>query len=393
MRQSICRSTNLNALAPLAKYARNPIRLRYHKLRLDLASHVRWERSFTRYGIDSRQWRGLSRIPPPRSIKFSNFFNVAEANDCIAVLDSSWVRPACFQAFNEAKRSGLRIVTMIHDLIPIGHPVLVPDGSEATFRGFLRESLNFSSIYVTNSKATRVDVLAFLREMGRQLEVKAVPLARQANILNGRNDTSRAIRQEVRSIPHTPYALFVGTLETRKNLWRLAQSWDLLRRRAPDIAPRLVLAGGSGWCNDPFDDFFEKTGGLGGWISVVDRPNESELDYLYRHCQFCVQVSLAEGWGLPVGEALSYGKTCVVSALDALREVGGDLVECCDQESIESISQACSKLIGPSPRRRELEERISQVKLRTWDDVAIDLIAAIESHGEAENPVKIVKSA
>lgn len=376
MKQIIYCSNISNIPVPLAKYATRPFKLRYHKLRLDLASLARWEKPFKRYGIHSRQWRELPQNPTPRSPKFTPFFSVAQAGDRLVILDASWVQPASFDAFKEAQRSGLFVATMIHDLIPIRHPRLVPRDSDSYFREFLRQSLEFSSMYLTNSEATRVDVLEYLGELGRQMEVKAVPLARQANIQKS-NDAPEALSQHVHSIPHIPYALFVGTLETRKNLWRLAQAWDLLRRLAPGAAPRLVLAGGSGWHNHPFDEFFDNSGGLGGWISVVDRPNEAELDYLYRHCQFCVQVSLAEGWGLPVGEALSYGKTCVVSASGALREVGGDLVEYCDQESVESISQACAKLIGPSPRRRELEDRIAQTQLRTWNEVAHDLITAI----------------
>jgi len=128
-----------------------------------------------------------------------------------------------------------------------------------------------------------------------------------------------------------------------------------------------------------FDALLQATGNIFGWVEVVECPTDAELATLYRKCQFLVMPSLYEGWGLPVGEALSYGKTAVVSGTSSLPEVGEDLVEYCDPVSIDSIMEACLRLIENPTYRAHLEQRIKETHLRGWEDVASELVAAI--HG------------
>jgi glycosyltransferase involved in cell wall biosynthesis len=119
------------------------------------------------------------------------------------------------------------------------------------------------------------------------------------------------------------------------------------------------------------------TGNIGGWVEIVKGPSDRELAYLYKNCEFLAMPSLYEGWGLPVGEALSYGKTAVVSNTSSLPEVGLDLVEYCDPTSIDSIAEACLRLIADPDRRLALEQKIRESTLRSWDDVARDLVSAV----------------
>lgn len=276
----------------------------------------------------------------------------------------------------------MSVATLLHDLFPLTRPDLVPPGGAHRFRQHLDHSIALSDFLFANSIATAEELRRYKARSGLAKPLVALRLVQQAacppDLVEG---ATVALSPGVSSLPHLPYALFVGTLETRKNLWRLAQAWDVLRRSTRGDAPRLVLAGGKGWNNDPFDDFHAATGGLDGWISIVAHPTEADLAHLYRHCSFFVQVSLAEGWGLPVGEGLSYGKTGVVARGTALPEVGGDLVEYCDPTSIASIAEACGRLATDPAHRRALEARIAATRLRGWDDVAADLLAALPGPG------------
>jgi glycosyltransferase involved in cell wall biosynthesis len=121
----------------------------------------------------------------------------------------------------------------------------------------------------------------------------------------------------------------------------------------------------------------QATGRLGGWVEIAERPSDDTLAYLYRNCLFTVTVSFYEGWGLPIGESLAYGKTAVVSNSSAMPEVGGNMVEYCDPHSMDSIKDACLRLIDNPDYRKELEERIANAHLRSWDDVARDMLEAI----------------
>jgi len=252
--------------------------------------------------------------------------------------------------------------------------------------------MDYTSRYLANSQATAADLRAFLSAHGADTPIDVMPLAQSRLALPGEADARpapagpfpsverrRSLSDAVASLSARPYVLSVGTLEIRKNLWALAQVWNRLRADPGLDLPRLVLAGRPGWLNEDFERLMAATGNLGGWVRVLHGPSDAELDHLYRNCLFTVCVSLKEGWGLPIGEGLGYGKTGVVSGVSSMPEVGGNLVEYCDPTSLSSIEAACRRLVADTDRRAELEGRIAAARLRSWDDVADDLVAAIEA--------------
>jgi glycosyltransferase involved in cell wall biosynthesis len=186
-----------------------------------------------------------------------------------------------------------------------------------------------------------------------------------------------SLDERLQAITSYPYVLCVGTIESRKNVWRLATAWDRLSRMEGISLPKLVFAGRPGYMKHDLDALLAATGRIRGWVDIIETPSDAELIHLYRNCLFLAMPSLYEGWGLPVGEALSYGKTAVVSNTSSLPEVGGDLVEYCDPTSIDSIAAACLRLVTDPAHRESLEARIALTRLRSWDDVAADLVKAI----------------
>jgi glycosyltransferase involved in cell wall biosynthesis len=99
---------------------------------------------------------------------------------------------------------------------------------------------------------------------------------------------------------------------------------------------------------------------------------------------FTAMVSFYEGWGLPIGEGLSFGKTAVVAANSSMPEVGGDMVEYCDAHSIDSIYEACRKLIAEPEHREALEAKIAATRLRDWGDVTADFVEALTTGPHAD---------
>jgi glycosyltransferase involved in cell wall biosynthesis len=186
------------------------------------------------------------------------------------------------------------------------------------------------------------------------------------------------MNDEVRAMLKWPYVLCVGTMDIRKNLWALSQVWQRLSQNRDITLPKLVFAGRRGSFNEDFNRLMQATGNLGGWVEIFNTASDSDLDFLYRNCLFTVMPSFYEGWGLPIGESLSYGKTGVVSQASSMPEVGLDLVEYCDPADMSSIEAACLKLIADPAHRAALEARIAQTRLRSWADVSRDLTEVLE---------------
>ena len=110
-------------------------------------------------------------------------------------------------------------------------------------------------------------------------------------------------------------------------------------------------------------------------------PGDRELTWLYQSCLFTAYVSLAEGWGLPIGESLWLGKTCLASGTTSMPEVGGNDVVYVDPTSIDEIAVGLGRLLDEEGLAQRLASQIDRSRLRTWRDVGRDLAAALTPYG------------
>lgn len=129
-------------------------------------------------------------------------------------------------------------------------------------------------------------------------------------------------------LPESPYALYVSTIEPRKNHRLLFYLWKrLLDRHPTDAVPDLVLLGKQGWQSDDFVSELSNAAFLGGKIRWIAEADDALLAQAYQRCAFTVFPSFYEGYGLPVAESLGFGKPCIASDQASIPEVGGDLVD------------------------------------------------------------------
>lgn len=123
------------------------------------------------------------------------------------------------------------------------------------------------------------------------------------------------------------FIMTVGTLEPRKNHEMLYKAYvTLLNSSGEKGLPQMLFIGKKGWKSNDFLANFEADPRIKGRILILS-PSDEELDTLYRHCRFTLLPSFYEGWSLTLPESLSYGKFCLTSDVDPLRETGRDLVE------------------------------------------------------------------
>lgn len=123
------------------------------------------------------------------------------------------------------------------------------------------------------------------------------------------------------------FIMTVGTIEPRKNHEMLYKAYvTLLGQHDHGKIPQLVMVGKRGWKTKDFLDTLVADLRIKDKIIMLTASDE-ELDVLYRHCQFTLLPSFYEGWSLTLPESLGYGKFCLTSDVDPLRETGRDLVE------------------------------------------------------------------
>jgi len=374
----------------LEKYRDKRFRLLLHTLIRDFKAHTGNEAHFRKRRSSINEWKGSKPTKSYQIAAHFDFFSIARKGDVLFLAGAAWFSGS-HQTFCRVKNSGIHIVALIHDLIPVVMPKFVASDHPIKFHDWLLDSIEYVDHYISNSKTTNRDLENFIHAYKGVNPTSIVPLAQDKipNYAPPLADKKRqrinkdaypdlyesvAVSEHIRALTKNPYVLVVGTTDIRKNIWSLLQAWSLLVDHHDLQVPKLIIAGRNGAMNGDCEDFLASSGNLNGWVVRVIGPTDLELAYLYRNCLFTAMPSYYEGWGLPIGESLSYGKTAVVSDVSSMPEVGEHYVEYCDPTSIDSIYKACLKLVSDDEYRTGLEQKIRRATLRSWSDVAQDMV-------------------
>ena len=114
--------------------------------------------------------------------------------------------------------------------------------------------------------------------------------------------------------------------------------------------------------------------------SVLHDVTDVELDLLYRKCLLTMFPSFAEGWGLPVGESLAYGKISIASRAGAIPEVGGELSDYINPyNACDGLELLLRYLDDPELRRSREREIVCRFEPRSWRRVAKDFLKSAQS--------------
>lgn len=144
-----------------------------------------------------------------------------------------------------------------------------------------------------------------------------------------------------------PYVLWAGTIEPRKNLPRLLDAFTRI-----STSHVLVLAGPQGW-NESIERQLQSLGDKVKAIGFVDPPT---LKALYADADVFAFPSLAEGFGLPVLEAMVQNTAVLTAKGTATEDVAGDAAMLIDPQSVESIAQGLQQLLDDDSLRQRYAE-------------------------------------
>jgi glycosyltransferase involved in cell wall biosynthesis len=165
-----------------------------------------------------------------------------------------------------------------------------------------------------------------------------------------------------------PYFVALGTIEPRKNHLLLLNIWRQFAAGMGATAPRLVLVGRRGWENENVLDMLERCQAIDGLVRETGQLPDREVASLLRGARALLFPSFAEGFGLPLAEALALGVPAIASDLAALREVGGgapDFIDPLDGATWRSTVLDYAR--SDSPARRAQMARIAAWRAPSWD--------------------------
>jgi glycosyltransferase involved in cell wall biosynthesis len=269
--------------------------------------------------------------------------------------------------------SPCRYVVTIHDMTLSFLPQYHPLRKRLLVRPLIPIFARRAARIITVSEHARADIVRLLRVPAARVVVipeAAAPIFYEA---------APAEQARVRERYHLrgPYLLYVGTLEPRKNLVRLIRAWHSLWRSGA-IPHQLVLVGGRGWqdaeiyrtiqlldCGDALR--------LAGYIPTADLPA------LYSAADAFAFPSLAEGFGLPVIEAMACGTPVLVSTDRALRDLAGAAALAVDPYDIQAIETGLERLLSDATLRDQLRAQgLQRASTYSWNETARRTLAVYQ---------------
>jgi glycosyltransferase involved in cell wall biosynthesis len=278
-----------------------------------------------------------------------------------------------------ARKHDCKVVSFIHDIFPVTTPeytAFSKEGKNLDFKNWLYHIAKESQLMLCNSHFTKKQIEQYLSPAGAFRNVGVMPFAHE--FVPAMSDLS--IRNDIVTLMRMDFVLCVGTIEIRKNIIGLLRAWKELQTIRRGDTPALVISGKRGWGVKEIYDFLRDTNHLDGTVKIIDRPNDTELDLLYRHCRFTVFPSLMEGWGLPIGESLWYRKPVLCACSASMPEAGGEFATYFSHAEPQSLF---AQLLDMIENPEHLPNNIRDY-LRTWEDTANSLFEAIDARMAAE---------
>lgn len=297
-------------------------------------------------------------------------------NDVYITLGAFWSITEYYCILKYLKTIGCRIGVLIYDLIPLDDALYFDKNTSEAFRSSIVRVLYYCDFAMAISEHVAKETRRLItRNLKRNMPVYAIPLAQDAIEINRADGAAIFVAPNLRG----NYVLCVGTIEVRKNHIYLFQIWKRWIEEGRRDIPQLILVGRWGWHFEQFRAALEETDYLGGKIEILSSVSDSELSFLYANSMFTAFPSFAEGWGLPIGESLVYGKPCFASKTTSMPEVGGDFVRYIDPHQVED---GYIKLTAVLDNPLELSGWGSRIKQefvpRSWKDVAANVSAVIK---------------
>ncbi len=253
----------------------------------------------------------------------------------------------------------IRVLT-VHDLLPFDRPGDFGLAKRLLLPPFYRRSLLEADLLACVSQATRDRLVQHFPSTATRAEVVANAMTSTLRLLDP---------QPIPGLEGRRMALVVGDRSRRKNLGFIVDLWDEVVARQPDA--HLVVVGPPGWGRNEQLPKLDKLVDEGS-ASTHELIPDGQLRWAYEQAAVTLCPSLLEGFGLPVLEALSFGCPVVVSTDPAQVEVTSGRGRAIPVDRPEGwVAAIVDHLKGTRSRPAPLP-------VRGWDEVAADLVAAVD---------------
>ncbi|HCG77472.1 MAG: glycosyltransferase family 1 protein [bacterium (Candidatus Ratteibacteria) CG_4_10_14_3_um_filter_41_18] len=261
-------------------------------------------------------------------------------------------------------RFGWKSVVSFHDMLfllfPKKHSIL-----KRLFYGRIMPAVaKKAERIIAVSSSTKKDIMELLNTSSEKIAVIHLGIDFSSRPIEKKNLQNFRKKYQILN----PYLLYVGTLKKRKNILNLLRAYKKVKEK--DREERLIIVGRK---SKEYQNIHKtvKELGLEKDVFFTDYVDEKLLPFYYSCASVFVYLSLYEGFGLPVLEAMVSGTPVIVSNSSSLPEVAGKAAIFVDPHNIEEIAEAMQKVLGSKELAWEMREKgLERAKLFSWQECA-----------------------
>ncbi|TQL17607.1 glycosyltransferase involved in cell wall biosynthesis [Zymomonas mobilis] len=244
----------------------------------------------------------------------------------------------------------------IHDLVPFTHPYADKSDKVMNWNMILKIIENGDHI-LTVSEASKRDIIRLFNAPESQVTNLYQAVDFEESL---KNRPKHLVERDVNGLfglEYGHYFLFYGAIEPKKNVKRLIEAY--MAADCPDYP--LVIVSSRSWSAEQDHALLEQLKGrdLPGKKKIIqlDYMSRSQLVSAVKGARALVFPSIAEGFGLPVAEAMCLGTAVISSTHPAIQEIAGDAAVLVDPYDVDALSEAISAMAEDDNLVKTLQER------------------------------------
>ena len=210
------------------------------------------------------------------------------------------------------RRPDVAPVFLVHDLLPLDCPEFFRHGYQERFKLRVDTIVRHARALITTTATVRdrlIEEYGMRKVIAPPIHVQ--PLPSPLGGARGPDDADVTLSR-------IPYFVMIATIEPRKNHQTILHAW---RSLPSSVRPKLVLVGVSGWSNEQILSLLDHSPALADCVRHVSGLPRRAMRQLIANSRAVLLPSFAEGFGLPVVEALSLGTPAIISDISVFREV------------------------------------------------------------------------
>jgi glycosyltransferase involved in cell wall biosynthesis len=237
------------------------------------------------------------------------------------------------------KKTKIRTVVTIHDLIFLKYPELYPLVDRSIYDIKFRYACKNADIVIAISKATKNDIVKYYNIDPHKIKVVYQPCADNFFAPKSYEDLASLILKH--KLPSS-YILYVGSVIRRKNLLNVVKAYKLL---PDDLKLPLVIVGQADNAYKQNIIEYIRQNQLDKYVIWLKNVSNNDLPAIYQKASLFIYPSRYEGFGIPVLEALFSKVPVITSKTSSLPEAGGHYSYYIDPESPEEIASGIYKIL------------------------------------------------